>query len=228
MAQEQIVEPKIENPQPEEKPLGETMKALFEKPVLPEMADVHLPLNLNIEEFRGEQLRITGDTDMTIYSLLLKVSSIDGQMKLDTLNVDSDQGKVTASGSAQLQDSWPVDITLNGALNIDPLKGEKVQLKVGGEMRKKLTVGVDLAGPVAMTLRAETQLAEAGLPLNMELKSKQLYWPFSGEKQFQADDLQLTFSGKMTDYALAMSTAVKGNPCRRRKSASMRKATSSR
>nr|VUD35328.1 Uncharacterised protein [Raoultella sp. NCTC 9187] len=61
-----------------------------------------------------------------------------------------------------------------------------------------------------MTLRAETQLAEAGLPLNMELKSKQLYWPFSGEKQFQADDLQLTFSGKMTDYALAMSTAVKG------------------
>ncbi|VDR30235.1 Uncharacterised protein [Raoultella terrigena] len=210
VAQEQIVEPKIEDPQPQEKPLGETMKALFEKPVLPEMADVHLPLNLNIEEFRGEQLRITGDTDMTIYSLLLKVSSIDGQMTLDTLDVDSDQGKVTASGSAQLQDSWPVDITLNGALNIDPLKGEKVQLKVGGEMRKKLTVGVDLAGPVAMTLRAEAQLAEAGLPLNMELKSKQLYWPFSGEKQFQADDLQLTFSGKMTDYALAMSTVVKG------------------
>ncbi len=61
-----------------------------------------------------------------------------------------------------------------------------------------------------MTLRAEAQLAEAGLPLNMEVKSKQLYWPFTGEKQFRADDLHLKFSGKMTDYTMAFSTAVKG------------------
>ncbi|MDU1457453.1 MAG: translocation and assembly module TamB, partial [Klebsiella sp.] len=210
VAQEQVVEPKIDNPQPEEKPLGETMKDLFSKPVLPEMTDVHLPLNLNIQAFRGEQLRLTGDTDITIYNLLLKVSSIDGQMKLDALDVDSDQGKVTASGNAQLQDNWPVDITLNSTLNIDPLKGEKVQLKVGGEVRKKLTLGVDLNGPVAMTLRAETQLAEAGLPLDMEIKSKQLYWPFTGEKAYQADDLLLKFNGKMTDYTLTFSTAVKG------------------
>ena len=210
VAQEQVVEPKIDNPQPEEKPLGETMKDLFSKPVLPEMTDVHLPLNLNIQAFRGEQLRLTGDTDITIYNLLLKVSSIDGQMKLDALDVDSDQGKVTASGNAQLQDNWPVDITLNSTLNIDPLKGEKVQLKVGGEVRKKLTLGVDLNGPVAMTLRAEAQLAEAGLPLDMEIKSKQLYWPFTGEKAYQADDLLLKFNGKMTDYTLAFSTAVKG------------------
>lgn len=46
-----------------------------------------------------------------------------------------------------------------------------MQLKVGGEVRKKLTLGVDLNGPVAMTLRAETQLAEAGLPLDMEIKA---------------------------------------------------------
>lgn len=69
---------------------------------------------------------------------------------------------------------------------------------------------MDLSGPVAATLRADAQLAEVGLPLNMELKSKQLARPFSGEKQFQADDVQLKFSGKMTDYALAFSTAVKG------------------
>lgn len=102
-----------------------------------------------------------------------------------------------------------MDITLAGTLNVDPMKGEKVQLKVGGEVRKTLKVGVDLSGPVAATLRADAQLAEVGLPLNMELK-RQLARPFSGEKQFQADDVQLKFSGKMTDYALAFSTAVKG------------------
>ncbi len=60
VAQEEVVEPKIENPQPEEKPLGETLKISFSRPVLPEMTDVHLPLNLNIVEFKGEQLRVTG------------------------------------------------------------------------------------------------------------------------------------------------------------------------
>ncbi|KFC07214.1 YtfN family protein [Trabulsiella guamensis ATCC 49490] len=210
VAQEEVVEPKIQNPQPEEKPLGETLTELFSKPVLPEMTDVHLPLNLNIQEFRGEQLRLTGDTDLTIFSMLLKVSSIDGNTHLDTLDIDSNQGTVNASGTAQLQDNWPVDITLNSTLNIDPMKGESIKLKVGGELRKQLDVGVNLSGPVDMSLRAQAQLAEAGLPLNVEVLSKQLYWPFTGEKQYQADDLKLKLSGKMTDYTLSFRTAVKG------------------
>ena len=210
VAQKEVVEPKIENPQPQEKPLGETMKDLFSKPVLPEMTDVHLPLNLNIESFSGEQLRVTGDTDLTVYKMLLKVSSIDGNMKLDTLDIDSSQGMVNATGTAQLTNDWPVDITLNSTLNIDPLKGEKIKLKLGGDVRKQLELGVNLSGPVDMSLRAQTQLAEAGLPLNLEVTSKQLYWPFTGEKQFQADDLKLKLSGKMTDYTLSFATAVKG------------------
>ncbi len=40
--------------------------------------------------------------------------------------------------------------------------------------------------------------------------SDQLYWPFTGEKQYQADDLKLKLTGKMTDYTLSMRTAVKG------------------
>jgi translocation and assembly module TamB len=113
-------------------------------------------------------------------------------------------------GNALLRDNWPVDITLNSALNIDPLKGEKVKLKVGGALREKLEFGVNLSGPVDMVLRGQTQLAEAGLPLNLEIVSQQLYWPFTGEKQFQADDLKLKLSGKMTDYTLSFRTDVKG------------------
>lgn len=95
---------------------------------------------------------------------------------------------VNASGTAQLSDNWPVDITLNSTLNVEPLKGEKVKLKVGGALREQLEIGVNLSGPVDMDLRAQTRLAEAGLPLNVEVNSKQLYWPFTGEKQYQADD----------------------------------------
>ncbi|MEZ2584354.1 autotransporter assembly complex protein TamB [Kluyvera intermedia] len=210
VAQKEVVEPKINNPQPQEKPLGETLTELFSKPVLPEMTDVHLPLNLNIQSFSGEQLRITGDTDLTVYKMLLKVSSIDGNMKLDTLDIDSSQGTVNASGTAQLMNDWPVDMTLNSTLNIDPLKGEKIKLKIAGDVRKQLEVGVNLSGQVDMNLRAQAQLAEAGLPFNVAIDSKQLYWPFTGEKQFQADKLKLKLGGKMTDYTLSFSTNVKG------------------
>jgi translocation and assembly module TamB len=210
VAQEQVIEPKIDKPKPDEKPLGETMKDLFSKPVLPEMTDVHLPLNLNIQEFRGEQLRLTGDTDLTVYKLLLKVSSIDGNMKLDALDVDSSQGTVNATGTAKLQDDWPVDLTLNSTLNIDPVKGEKIKMKIGGDVRKQLDVGINLSGPVDVGIRAQAQLAEAGLPLNLEVLSKQLYWPFTGKKQYQADNVKLKLSGKMTDYTLSFATAVKG------------------
>lgn len=210
VAQEQVVEPKVENPKPDELPLGESLKQLFAKPLLPQMADVHLPHNLNIEEFRGEQLRLTGDTDITVSNMLLKVSSIDGNMKLDAFDIDSNQGTLNATGTATLRDNWPVDITLNSTLNVDPMKGEKVKLKVGGEVRKQLEFGVNLSGPVDIVLRGQTQLAEAGLPLNLDITSEQLYWPFTGEKQYQADDLKLKLTGKMTDYTLSFRTAVKG------------------
>ncbi len=71
--------------------LANAKKIWFAKPVMPEMTDVHLPLNLNIESFRGEQLRITGDTDSTVRTMLLKVSSNDGVMKPGYLDIDANR-----------------------------------------------------------------------------------------------------------------------------------------
>ncbi|MGP4883160.1 hypothetical protein ACTXQV_68505, partial [Klebsiella pneumoniae] len=43
-------------------------------------------------------------------------------------------------------------------------------------------------------------------PLNMELKSKQLAWPFSGEKQFQADDYKKTTQNFLKRFEAIDST----------------------
>ncbi|SUG79992.1 Uncharacterized protein YtfN [Salmonella enterica subsp. enterica] len=55
--------------------------------------------------------------------MLLKVSSIDGNMSWIPLDIDANQGTVKASGTAQLANNWPVDITLNSTLNIRSAKG---------------------------------------------------------------------------------------------------------
>ena len=197
-------------PQPEEKPLGETLKELFAKPLLPDLPDIRLPLDITVKEISGEQLRLTGDTDVLITSLLLQASTLDQHIQLDNFDVKSPQGTLSAQGQATLTGTWPVEMVANSTLNIDPLKGEKVKLNIGGGLREELKVALNLSGPVGAQLDLQTQLAEVGLPLVLTLQSKQLKWPLSGESQYQINDFRLRFNGKATDYALSTRANIKG------------------
>lgn len=194
-----------------EKPLGETLQALFDKPLLPELPDFRLPLDLNIDQITADNLRLTGDTDVLITRFLFKASTLNQVLKLDALQVRSPQGSLDGTGQVTLNGNWPVDMTVNTALNVDPLKGEKIKLKVGGALREKLDVGLNLSGPVRAQLSLEAQLAEAGLPLNLALESNVLQWPLAGTPQFQAKGFKLKFSGKATDYALSLHADFSGD-----------------
>lgn len=207
---DEVVEPKVQQPHPAEKPLGETLQAMFAQPLLPAMPDFRLPLDIEVQQILGEQLRITGDTDISVSRLLLKARTADRQMQLSTLEVDSNLGNLKGSGQATLADNWPVDFSLNGTVNTDPIKGEKLALKLNGAMRDELKMELNLSGPVNAQLDATTQLAVAGLPLSLKLTSPQLRWPLTGPVAYQADNLDYQFKGKATDYVMSLQTAVKG------------------
>jgi len=210
LSPEQLAREKAQAAAQPAEPLGEQLAKLFSTPFLPAMPDFKLPLNFDIQSFKAANLRLTGDTELLVHSLLLKASSQDGQVKLETLDVDSSQGTIAATGSAELQHNWPVNLHLDSTLNIDPLKGEKVKISINGALREALNVGLTLSGPLEAELQGQTQLAEAGLPLNLKVSSRQLYWPLSGEKAYQADNVELQLSGKMTDYALSLKSQLKG------------------
>ncbi|WP_114192087.1 autotransporter assembly complex protein TamB [Edaphovirga cremea] len=193
-----------------ETPLGEMLQQLFAKPLLPDLPDIRLPLDITVKEIRGEQLHLTGDNDVLITSLLLRASTLDQHIQLDALEVKSPQGNLNALGQATLNGNWPVEMTVNTALNIDPIKGEKIKLTVGGGLREQLTVGINLSGPVRAQLDLQTELAQAGLPLALTLESKQLRWPLTGDPQVQVDGFRLRFNGKATDYALSIRSDIKG------------------
>ncbi len=207
---DEVVDPKVQQPHPDEKPLGETLQAMFAQPLLPALPDFRLPLDIDVQQVLGEQLRITGDTDISVSRLLLKARTADRQMQLTTLEVDSNLGNLKGSGQATLADNWPVDFSLNGTVNTDPIKGEKLALKLNGAMRDELKLGLNLSGPVNAQLDGTTQLAVAGLPLSLQLTSPQLRWPLTGPIQYQADNLDYQFKGKATDYVMSLQTAVKG------------------
>ncbi|QOI56669.1 autotransporter assembly complex protein TamB [Rouxiella badensis] len=199
--------PKPATPEP---PIGDTLKAIFDKPLLPNLPDFTLPLDLTIQQITGENLRLTGDTDLLVNRLLLKFTTENQRVRLDKLEVRSPQGSIDGIGQAELTDSWPVNMTVNTAVNIDPLKGEKVKLAVGGELRKQLKVGVNLSGPVRAQLALQTELAEVGLPLDLTLQSEALQWPLTGTPQYQIKGFNMKFSGKATDYALSLRSSFTG------------------
>ncbi|QUG77328.1 translocation and assembly module TamB [Erwinia sp. E602] len=210
VADEQVVQPKVQNPQPDEKPLGETLQAMFAKPLLPDLPQFSLPLDLSVQQILGEQLRLTGDTDITVNRLLVRADTVNDQLQLQTFDVDSPQGQLNASGKATLSGNWPVSFNLNSALNFDPIKGQKIKMALDGNLRETLTLALNLSGPLRAQLDADTRLAEAGLPLNMTLQSPQLRWPLAGEAQMAADNFSFSFKGKVTDYAMSLKAALQG------------------
>ncbi len=199
VANEEVVQPKVQQPQPDEKSM------------LPEMPDFRLPIDIDVQEILVEQLRLTGDTDIAVSRLLLKAKTADRRLQLQTLNVDSNLGQLNGSGEATLADSWPVNFTLNGTANVDPVRGEKIKLDLSGAMRDELKLSLNLSGPVRAQLDAATQMAVAGLPLSLRLTSPQLRWPLNGTAQYQADNLDYQFKGKATDYAMSLRTTIKGD-----------------
>ena len=194
----------------EEKPLGETLNALFAKPLLPELPDVALPLDIEVQKILGEQLRLTGDTEVNVSRLLVQAKTVNDQVQLQTLEVDSDQGKLNVQGQASLSDDWPVKLALNSTLNLDPVKGEQVKMTLDGDLRQTLKLALNLSGPVQAQLDADTRLAEAGLPLNIALQSPKLRWPLEGNAQYAVDNFNFAFKGKATDYVMSLKAALQG------------------
>ncbi|MCV9878504.1 autotransporter assembly complex protein TamB [Brenneria izbisi] len=198
-----------ETTQPEEAPLGERLSELFSKPLLPDLPQFTLPLDVTITDIHAQQLRLTGDQDILISDLMMQASTQNQHLRLDRLVVQSPQGGLNVRGEATLSENWPVSLSANGVLNVDPLKGEKLKLTVDGGLREQLNVALNLSGPQRAQLTAQTKLAEAGLPLALTLESAQVRWPLTGEAQYQANDLRVRFNGKATDYALSLRSDIR-------------------
>lgn len=197
-------------PEPVE-PLGEKLKALFDKPLLETLPDVVIPLDITAEEIVGEAWRVTGGgNDYQLDRLELGVVTKASHVQLQKLNAYSPQGNLSLQGDAELAKEWPLNLSLDSTLNIEPLQGENVSLNLQGGLKSPLKLTLKLSGTVAAELEAQAELAEAGLPLSLALKSKELRWPLTGESQYQIKNLDLALNGKATDYQLALHSDIRG------------------
>lgn len=191
-------------------PLAKTLHKLFAQPLLPPLPSLTLPLNLTLLELEGEDLRLTGDTNLVITHLRIQATTHNQYAELTLLYIDSPQGLLHASGSAELRGQWPVKMTVNTTLKIDPLKGEKIKFTVGGSLYNELRTDLNLSGPLNAQLDMKMRLSQAGLPLMLALNSQVLQWPLTGTPQYKAKGVTLRLDGEARNYRLMLKAAFGG------------------
>ncbi|VEB75952.1 Uncharacterised protein [Providencia rustigianii] len=119
------------------KPLGEELKALFSKPLLAELPEIILPVDLNVEGIHASNFQLKGATDLTINSLNLKLENSGQSVLLKQLNVDAPQGKVAISGSISLAEKWPVALSVIGESRLEDLSGQKTRFIPEGWLTRR-------------------------------------------------------------------------------------------
>ncbi|WP_445495357.1 autotransporter assembly complex protein TamB [Photorhabdus sp. SF281] len=194
-----------------EKSLGEILKTLFSQPLLATLPEVPIPLDITVEEIRGKQLRLTGDTNITINDLLLQISNQGQQIQLDKLNVKAPEGSLAVHGSATLAQQWPVKLSIKGEIDQQEIQGQKVDLTLNGALLEQLNLILNLSGPVRAKIDAQVELAKVGLPVRMTLESQQLSWPLAGEPEYQLDNVKMRLNGKTSGYDVSLRSGIKGN-----------------
>lgn len=204
-------QPEVEPaPEGEAKSIGETLKELFAKPLLAELPEVILPVDLNIEGINSSNLQLTGATEAVINNLHLSMSN-DGQaVLLKQFTADAPQGHVALSGTATLKDKWPVSLSITGESRLEELNGQKIDLSLKGSLLDELKLALNLSGPVNATLDAQTDLGQADLPIQLTLESQKLSWPLLGEAQYQLDGTRLRLNGHPSAYDLSLRSAITG------------------
>ncbi|SFN34726.1 autotransporter assembly complex protein TamB [Xenorhabdus japonica] len=213
----QKTEPKNKQQAEPEKPLGETLKALFANPLLAKLPSIPIPLDVTVESIRGRQLHLTGDTDIKINDLQLQARNQGQTVNVKMLNLQAPEGSLTIQGMAKLSEQWPVSLSVKGSvanlnnINLDDLKGQKINLTLKGALLQQLDLALDLSGPVVASLDAQAELAKAGLPVRMTLKSRQLQWPLKGKPEYQLDGVKLRLNGQASGYDLSFRSDIKGN-----------------
>ncbi|EEG85258.1 hypothetical protein PROPEN_03630 [Proteus penneri ATCC 35198] len=209
--------PKAEPKTPEEKKeqaLADTIKTIFAKPLLAELPEIIIPVDINIEGIEGKQLQVSGDTPVTINQLSFEANTQGEQVNLTKLRVDAPEGEVSLNGGITLDKQWPVNLDINATIRdvvgLEDFKDQKATLSLQGALLEELKLALSLTGTVTATLDAQAELAKPHLPLKLTLESQKVRWPLTGDVQYQLNDTRLRLNGQTDNYDLSLRSDIEG------------------
>lgn len=199
-----------DNTKPLKQSPGERIKTLFSEPLLPELGQFRLPLDIIIQQLNGIDLSLISDSSYKIKSLQLNGGIVESQVRLEKLIVHTTLGSVYLRGQALLDKAWPIELALNSDLYANELKGLRIKANIKGSLLSELALSMNLSGSQRAQINLNTQLAQAGLPLTLNVSSDKLKWPLIGPADYQLSKLDIKLHGNADQFYLGLISSITG------------------
>ena len=216
-------------PQPEKKePAKPVDWAQIEQTLTPaflgNLNAVNLPFDMHIPSFLGtnwqyQSLNKKGEEiqKITVPKVELQADATDHLVKLQKLDIDSSLGTLSSQGQLQLNEDFPVDLTLKSDLQAFKSKDKtilpasKVDLNLSGSLKKTTALSLTTQGVLDATLTGDVKLAEDKTPLNLQLKAKKGQYTFAdGLAPLKINDVDIKLTGDLLNYHAEVVGGVEG------------------
>lgn len=190
------------------KPDSDASSAPFHYPGL-RLPSIHVPLNINVEQFSLRDTRIDAGTVHTFSSLDL-VGAVKGSaVTIDHFSVAAPQGTAKLSGDILLEGEYPLTLETQLTTNLASLQGQALSLSASGSLAA-LKLNASARGPVTATLEGEANVLAPNLPFAVQLDSEALAWPLTGKAIAALRELHFHADGDLSDYQLGLQSDVDG------------------
>ncbi|MDU5696362.1 MAG: translocation/assembly module TamB domain-containing protein, partial [Haemophilus parainfluenzae] len=185
---------------------------------------VNLPFDMHIPSVLGtnwqyQSLNEKGEETqkITVPKVELKADATDHLMKLQKLDIDSSLGTLSSQGQLQLNEDFPVDLTLKSDLQAFKSKDKtilpasKVDLNLSGFLKKTTAFSLTTQGVLDATLTGDVKLAEDKMPLNLQLKAKKGQYAFADSlAPLKINDVDIKLTGDLLNYHAEVVGGVEG------------------
>lgn len=173
------------------------------------LAKITLPLNVYVKQFDVYDFQWLSSTPLVIDHLGLKGEAVNDRVKIETLAVKSPQGHAQLSGHAQLAGNYPLNISLKGATQGQPLDGQAFDVKASGSLAK-LQLQAQLQGPLSSQIQGKVALMTSAMPFELNLTNTQGQWPLDGVADYKVQPSNLTINGDLSKYKFSLKSGISG------------------
>lgn len=188
------------------------------------VSEIILPFDLHIPAIKGQNwhyqaVNEKGETlqSIEIPSLIAQADTVDNQLQLQKLAVESSLGNLSSQGKLQLDGDMPLDLTLKS--HLEPLKSDgkeilpasDVDLTLSGSLKKSTALSLKTKGVLDAELNGEVQLAQDQMPLNLTLNvAKGQYAFVNTMAPLKINDVTLKLTGDLLNYHAELKGGVDG------------------
>ncbi len=173
------------------------------------LPEVIIPLNIVVSRFDLHRFTLHQDTPVVVNHLGLEASANQSKVSVKTLELSMPEIEAQLNTDIELSGDYPLNLQLKSALNIEPVKGQEIELTATGSVAK-LDLDANLSELIKGQLSANIKALDPDLPFDLHARHFDMQWPLTGEGDYfvQVDDLK--GSGSLKGYELDLAGDVQG------------------